>query len=91
MEEDYQRIRMASRDVKRLKTIRNRYGQAGIISWTSKAGKASPTKFKTSSSQAANRIRWARYYAANPDKLAAKIEKERIKEINRKKKEVKNE
>lgn len=71
---------MSPRDIKRNKTRMNRYGQAKINEWAGIAGKQSPTKFDTTKSQAANRVRWAKYYAAHPEALKKRIAKEKRKE-----------
>lgn len=71
--------RLAPREIKRLATMRSKYGQAQIIANARKAGLASTGKFTSESSKAINKGRWEEYYRLHPDRLARKLERERKK------------
>lgn len=75
--------RMASRDAKRLRTLRANKGYDQIIADLQKAGRASPTKFTSETSVAVNKARWAEYYRLNPEKLEARRQKELKKETEK--------
>jgi hypothetical protein len=70
------RKKNSSREQQRVKTLKEKYPEEVRREWSSKAGKASPSKFTSDSAKRANEVRWAATRAAKAEK-----EKQANKEV----------